>query len=110
MGNVLNRAEKNTCRQRDPKMEDINSNSILNQHSIFILLFFFPLKPQLFHQASEFSALPRQFRLQNRCLSRKCLEVMRSLREQSSVVLSVAQSASHRSDEGGSFAAAVFRK
>lgn len=77
MGNVLNRAEKDTCRQKDPKWKILSATAYLIS-ILFLFYFFFSLNPNSSTTSSEFWALPRQFKLQNRCLSRKCLEAISS--------------------------------
>lgn len=109
MGNVLNRPEKDTCRQKDPKWKILSATAYLISILFFILLFFFFLKPQLFHQAVN-SGLSPPVQTTELLLVKKVLGSHKQPRKQSSVVLCIAQSASHRSNEGGSFAAAVFRK
>lgn len=94
---------------KGPKVEDIISNSILNQHSIFILLFFSPLNPNSSTKQWILGS-PPPVQATEPLLVKKVLGSHKQPRVQSSVVLSIAQSASHRGDEGGSFAAAVFRK
>uniref|UniRef100_A0A2D4FS25 Uncharacterized protein n=1 Tax=Micrurus corallinus TaxID=54390 RepID=A0A2D4FS25_MICCO len=109
MGNVLNRAEKDTCRQRDPKWKILTATAYLISILFLFYSFFFSLNPNSSTKQRVLgSSLPVQ--ATELLLVKKVLGSHTQPREQSSVVLSVAQSASHRSDEGGSFAAAVFRK